>query len=87
LKYLFEIANLYKTDAEVVHLSLSALVAVCRGWEISVQSLTDQSSRLESLLHMSLTEQVLRDSHLIQIKLFAMAHLIISSSNSNHKVC
>ena len=85
LRYLFEIAKLYKADAEVVHLCLSALVSVCRGWEISVQSLVDCSFRLESLLHMSLTEQVLRDSYAIQIKLFVLAHLIISSS-SNHKV-
>jgi hypothetical protein len=85
LKYLFEIAKLYKADADVVHLCLSTLVSICRGWEISVQSLMDNSSRLESLLHMSLTEQVLRDSHLIQIQLYVMAHLIVSAST--HKVC
>lgn len=85
LKYLFEIAKLYKTNADVVHLCLNALVSVCRGWEISVQSLVDNVEQLESLLHMSLTEQVLRDSHLIQSRLYVMAHLIMSSS-STHKV-
>jgi len=66
-------------------LCLNALVSVCRGWEISVQSLVDNVEQLESLLHMSLTEQVLRDSHLIQSRLYVMAHLIMSSS-STHKV-
>jgi hypothetical protein len=85
LKFLFEIAKLYRKNADVVHLCLNALVSVCRGWEISVQSLVDNVALLESLLHMSLTEQVLRDSHLIQSRLYVMAHLILSSS-STHKV-
>ena len=85
LKYLFEIAKLYRADADVVHLCLSALVSVCRGWEISVQSLVDSSAQVESLCCMSLKEQVLRDSHFIQSRLYVIAHLVLSSS-STHKV-
>ncbi len=86
LKYLFEIANLYNGDADVVHLCLSTLVSVCRGWEISVQSLADNSAQLESLVHMSLTEHVLRDSHLVQSRLYVIAHIVMSSA-STPKVC
>ena len=85
LKYLFEIAKLYRADADVVHLCLSALVSVCRGWEISVQSLVESSAQVESLCCMSLKEQVLRDSHFIQSRLYVIAHLVLSSS-STHKV-
>jgi hypothetical protein len=85
LKYLFEIAALHKANADIMHVCFNALVSVCRGWEVSVQSLMDNSSKLESLLRICLTEQVLRDSHLIQRSLYVMVHIVVSSSSS-HKV-